>query len=264
MKRVVFALTIGFLLISIPSFAADGDLIVNGKVGIGTISPEAALDVYGRGYFRMTNNSVIIRSYRSGNVSYGGDIFLSGDDSLGNITHYGFIAAHIESNTDGSELGGLGFYTMSNGLNYQRIKILANGNVGIGTNAPGSYKLYVNGTMYATVYAGSDLRWKKNIAPINNAMSLVEGLQGVTFEWRKDEFKDKNFEEGRQIGLIAQDVEQVIPEIVKTDEDGYKAIAYEKLTAVLVEALKEQKAAFEAQQAQIKELKLEMERLKAR
>ena len=45
---------------------------------------------------------------------------------------------------------------------------------------------------------------------------------------------------------------------------GYKAIAYEKLTAVLVEALKEQKAAFEAQQAQIKELKLEMERLKAR
>jgi len=122
-----------------------------------------------------------------------------------------------------------------------RLIILDGGNVGIGTTDPAGYKLYVNGSMYASSYGGSDIRWKKNIKPIDNALSLIRGLQGVSFDWRTDEFKDKNFDTGRQVGLIAQDVEKVIPEIVKTDTQGYKAVSYEKLTAVLVEAVKELK-----------------------
>ena len=62
-------------------------------------------------------------------------------------------------------------------------------------------------------------------------------MQGVRFEWRTEEFKDKHFEKGGQVGLIAQDVEKVIPEIVKTDSEGYKSVAYDKSTAVLIEAL---------------------------
>jgi len=138
-----------------------------------------------------------------------------------------------------------------------RMVIKSSGDVGIGTTDPAGYKLSVNGSMNASSYSGSDVRWKKNIAPINNAESLIEGLQGVRFDWRTKEFKDKNFDNTRQVGLIAQDVEKVIPEIVKTDTDGYKAVSYERLTAVLVEAVKEQ-------QKQIQELRREIEYLKTK
>ena len=63
-----------------------------------------------------------------------------------------------------------------------------------------------------------------------------------------------HFEEGRQIGLIAQEVEAVFPELVKTDSQGYKAVSYEKLTAVLVEAMKEQQAKISELGAKIKRL----------
>jgi hypothetical protein len=131
------------------------------------------------------------------------------------------------------------------------------GNVGIGNTNPGSYKLYVNGALFASSYSGSDNQWKKNVNPINNAQSLVSKLQGVRFDWKKDEFKEKNFDSGRQIGLIAQDVEKVLPEIVRTDPEGYKAVAYDKLTAVLIEAFKEQ-------QNEINRLKAEILNLKKR
>ncbi len=66
-------------------------------------------------------------------------------------------------------------------------------------------------------------------------------LRGVEFDWKKNEFKQMKFEEGTQIGFIAQEVEAIIPEIVRTDADGYKSVAYADITAVLVEAIKELK-----------------------
>ncbi len=92
---------------------------------------------------------------------------------------------------------------------------------------------------------------------MKNAISLIQGLQAVRFDWKADEFKAKHFSSGRQIGLIAQDVEKTLPELVKTDKEGYKMISYDKLTAVLVEVLKEQ-------QQQINTLKAEIEKLKTR
>ena len=64
-------------------------------------------------------------------------------------------------------------------------------------------------------------------------------MRGVAYEWRADDFNDNGFENETKIGLIAQDVEEIIPELVKTNDHGYKSISYEKLTAVLVEAIKE-------------------------
>lgn len=101
----------------------------------------------------------------------------------------------------------------------------------------------------------SDLRWKKNISPLTASLDKVAMLQGVSYNWRSDEFPEKHFTMDKQIGLVAQETEKVIPEIVKTDKDGYKSISYEKLTAVLVEAVKELKADNEM-------LRLELERLK--
>jgi hypothetical protein len=87
--------------------------------------------------------------------------------------------------------------------------------------------------------ACSDRRFKQNIAPIVSALDMIGKLQGVRFTWNRAAFPYRFFPEGTEIGLIAQDVEPTIPEVVRTDTDGYKTIAYDKLTAVLIEAVKE-------------------------
>lgn len=96
--------------------------------------------------------------------------------------------------------------------------------------------LYVSGTAYANAYYyGSDERLKKNISIIPNALDKVLKLEGVFFEW-----KDKEKEEGVNLGFIAQDVEEIFPEVVSTDEEtGLKSLAYGNLVAPIIEAIKE-------------------------
>jgi hypothetical protein len=81
-------------------------------------------------------------------------------------------------------------------------------------------------------------------------LDKVKQLRGVTFNW-----KDKTKDSTQQIGFIAQEVEKIFPQLVKTDKDGMKSVAYSNITAVLVEAVKEQ-------QQQIDELKREIDELK--
>ena len=78
----------------------------------------------------------------------------------------------------------------------------------------------------------SDLRLKKDIKPLTSALSTLGKLEGKSYRWKDNNEPD--------IGLIAQELEKVIPELVKTDNKGYKSIVYQKLTAVLIEAVKEQ------------------------
>lgn len=87
----------------------------------------------------------------------------------------------------------------------------------------------------------SDRRFKQNVKPITSALDKITALQGMTFTWNQKEYPQRFFTEAPQVGLIAQDVETVIPEVVLTDEEGFKSITYDKLTAVLVEAVKELK-----------------------
>jgi hypothetical protein len=77
----------------------------------------------------------------------------------------------------------------------------------------------------------SDRSLKKNIKPVEDALGLVNALNGVHFEWKETDNK--------AIGFIAQEVETVLPELVTTGEDGLKAVAYSNITAVLVEAVKQ-------------------------
>jgi hypothetical protein len=125
----------------------------------------------------------------------------------------------------------------------QHIVLKANGNVGIGTITP-QYKLDVAGTIRGNYVSPSDQRLKQNIQPLENSLAKVEQLRGVSFEW-----KDKAQDAGTQVGMIAQEVETVLPELVSTDSEGYKSLAYDKMTAVLVEAVKELKAQNDALKA---------------
>ncbi len=112
--------------------------------------------------------------------------------------------------------------------------------------------LFINGEVGATsTTLTSDARFKRDIQPIRNALGSVLRLEGRTFHWRTDEFTERGFREGPELGLIAQEVEEVLPQLVKEDYEGYKGIEYSKLTAVLVEAIKEQQKQIGEQQKQI-------------
>ncbi|MCP9763977.1 tail fiber domain-containing protein, partial [Lacihabitans soyangensis] len=96
------------------------------------------------------------------------------------------------------------------------------------------------GTVTATGFPiASDFRYKKNIQPLENTLSKVQKIVGVSYDLRKDEFPEKNFSDKPQIGFIAQDLEKIFPEMVFTDEKCYKSVDYARLTPVLVEAMKE-------------------------
>lgn len=110
----------------------------------------------------------------------------------------------------------------------------------------------------------SDRRFKQNIKPIASALEKVTKLQGVTFTWNIKDNPRRFFCEGTQIGLIAQDVETVIPEVVLTDNEGFKSVAYDKLTAVLVEAVKEMKIKMNSQDTIIKVQSAQIKALEAK
>lgn len=93
-----------------------------------------------------------------------------------------------------------------------------------------------NGSITAAgnVTAYSDIRLKDDLQPIEDAVSKVQKLKGVTY------FRNDNDDENRQAGLIAQDVELVLPEAVRETEDGIKTVNYNATIALLVESIKEQ------------------------
>jgi hypothetical protein len=86
-------------------------------------------------------------------------------------------------------------------------------------------------------------------------------LNGYKFNWRKDEFPEMNFDSETQIGLIAQDVEKVFPELVRTDNNGFKAVSYEKLSVILLEGMKEQQKQIESLNEKISRLEKSVELL---
>ena len=126
--------------------------------------------------------------------------------------------------------------------NATRYLIFANGTSGAITEQVSSSKLTFNpstGQLTATdLNSSSDKRLKKNIKTVTSALDTVGALRGVTFEWKEGNAKS--------IGLIAQEVKEVLPEIVSSDENGYLGIRYSNMVGILVEAIKELKADFEA------------------
>ena len=103
----------------------------------------------------------------------------------------------------------------------------------------------------------SDLRYKKSIKPLTNALSNVSKLNGVTYYYRTEEFSEQGFNKEKQIGVIAQEIEKIYPELVTTDANGYKAVDYSKLTPILVEAIKELNSQNEQLKSKLKSLESE-------
>ena len=114
---------------------------------------------------------------------------------------------------------------------------------GVGTAASGTTG-EIRATNDVTAFYSSDQRLKENITNIDNAVDIVKQLNGVRYDWTEAYIESKGGEDGtfvrkQDIGVIAQEVEKVFPEIVAENSGGYKAVKYERLVAVLIEAVKE-------------------------
>lgn len=134
--------------------------------------------------------------------------------------------------------------------------------VGIGNQNP-TEALVVAGNIVATgTITPSDQRYKQNILPISSALDKVQRLRGVSYDWRRTAYPEMQFAASTQLGFIAQEVEQVLPEAVHKTADGMYTLNYSAVTPVLVEAVKELKAENDALKTQNTRLLEESEALK--
>ena len=124
-----------------------------------------------------------------------------------------------------------------------------------------SYCLYASGNIYSTgtITAASDERRKDNIITIESALDKVLSLRGVTFTWNDLEETDSDYGK-TQMGVIAQEVEKIVPEVVRYAEDvDQYSVSYANLTALLIEAMKEQNEVINTMRKEIEELKQRLE-----
>jgi hypothetical protein len=170
-----------------------------GNVGIGTADPKAKLSVSANDDGDMVN------------------VYSPADNTLA-----------IQTTLDNEPIGTYGDDSQNRLVLQPTI-----GNVGIGITSPQD-KLDVNGYVRSNGNRlTSDARWKGNINSIENSLERITQLRGVTYEWT-----DKSKGEGEQLGVIAQEVEELFPQVVHTDNQGYKSVEYSKLVAPLIEAVK--------------------------
>ncbi len=109
--------------------------------------------------------------------------------------------------------------------------------IGVGMDAsatPGR----IDASNDVVAFSSSDIRFKQNIQPIENALNKIEIIGGYEFDWNS-ELKSEHGYEGHDIGVIAQEIEKIAPELVTTRENGYKAVKYEKIVPILIQAIKE-------------------------
>lgn len=252
------ALTIRGGNAGVASGGAGGDLNLNaganlpaGGIGYSGLGVPGKVNINGSSGYNSVGGGINITagatscwSLVSGSHS---DVAIQGGQNLavtdaGSITVQGGYTIGTSCPSPGATGGniiiqsGLGSGTGTNGT----IQLM-NGNVGIGIAAP-TQKLHVAGNICYTgaIAACSDIRYKTNINPIQNSLNKLMQLQGVSYYWKTSEYNNMDFSNRKQIGFIAQDIEKIFPEMVFTDDRGYKSVDYSRLTPVLVETIKTQ------------------------
>jgi hypothetical protein len=174
----------------------------------------------------------------TGNTSIGGTLGVTGATTLSStlsVTSNSTVGGALTvtgATTLSSTLGVTGAVTLSDNTastSKTTGALIVTGGVGI------SGALFVGGDI--TAFDTSDQRLKDNITPISNALNKVLSISGNTFDWN-----DKSEKEGKDVGVIAQEILEVLPEAVTTRDNGYLAVRYEKIVPLLIEAIKELKA----------------------
>lgn len=226
------------------------------------------------GQVSTTGSSNTFLGSRSGMENRSGSfntlVGYNADLGSGNLTNAGAFGANaFVEQSNAIVIGGV------NGVN----GATSHTDVGIGVTTP-ARRLDVNGNIRigsvagvigcvedrdGTVIAGtcsSDLRFKKNVRPFGPVLESFTSLRPVSFDWRTEEFSEKRFGDGRSYGLIAQDVERAFPDLVVTDEDGYRAVNYSKLPLYTIQAVIELKEENDSLKQQLAEQQRQIDELK--
>jgi hypothetical protein len=241
--------------ISVSQFGSPGFPIYSSRTALGTAAAPVAL-----------GSGQVLTQYVA--TGYDGTTFATG--AMIQI-------ATIENWTNAAHGSNMSFSTTQQGTNFATTRMLIDhdGQVGIGTSSPLD-RLHVNGEVRvnacvrnaaATQIAGvcpSDVRFKRDITSFNPVLRSLTALRPVHYFWRADEFPQQHFGDRRSYGLIAQEVERTLPELVVTQEDGYKAVDYSKLPLLTIQAVTELTADHDATKSEVKALKEENEVLKVR
>lgn len=275
MKKAIF-LAIGLLLLAGNVYAA-GDLVVEGLLGIGTSAPAYKLDIQGgnaniesdtyaalflkshnvtdwKGSFISLRRSrgsgsnpeavatndnlatIDVWGYDGGAYARAGQIRLAVSGTVDPVTH--IIPSKWQFSTTTSAGENRTIVTMNNG--YEDDPVLT---------AYGHIKAYGYDLF------PSDIRLKKNVELINSPLWMLMNIDGVSYTWNREEYPEKGFPKGRHYGVIADEMELIMPDAVHLDEDGEKSVAYMELVPVLIEAVKEQQNQIIALQAELEKLK---------
>ncbi len=260
----------------------EGVFVANdGNVGIGTTNPGYyALNVAGTiastgnggiaQIFNANANTAVLNGIQDVQVRTGGDTRVTFKNN-GNVgigtpnpvytldvagtiasTGKGGIAQIFNADANTAVLNGVQDVQVRTG-GVTRVTFKNNGNVGIGTTNPSNILTVKQNSSTDPIADAwrtySSRRWKINIQPIAGALDKVQRLRGVYYDWKVDGKHD--------IGLIAEEVGEVIPEVVEYEENGEDArgLDYARLVAILIEAVKEQ-------QKEIKELEARLNAIK--
>jgi hypothetical protein len=215
----------------------------------------AGINVYDSGsvgvsasiWYDSEKNDWIFVHQDSGSTDVETSIFLYGPLTTNDLGNETTMSANYIVKVD-SEGHGHHLTTSSifdNGIN---VSVLSNlivsgsttitGSLGVGTTGSAVVGR-IDASNDVVAFSTSDRDLKKNIKPIKNAIEKVEQIGGYTFDWKKDKKNIHGFS-GHDVGVIAQEIEAVLPEVVTTRENGYKAVRYEKIIPLLIEAIKEQ------------------------
>lgn len=241
-----------------------------GRVGIGTSSPEAALHVSTLdnnqtpilkidGAFNTAGQGAKLRWSEAFTADFGFEAFL--ESAVNTLT---FRAIEDNLVTEDNLLVftrsapnniGIGTATPAD-------KLQVAGDIRVGTGATGCVK-DAAGTAIAGTCA-SDARFKKNITPFARSLDDIARLQPVHFYWRADEFADRHFGLGQTSGLIAQDVEKVLPELVAADAQGYRAVRYGDLPMHMLQAIKDLKTENDELRQRLEQVEAALRRLDTR
>jgi hypothetical protein len=189
----------------------------------------------------VSGSSQITPLLPNGVVSGSAQVITANSITLGTHTTGNYVQTVAGHTANGLTVAGSGLESADVTLTLaQSIKTDANpqfNSLGIGT-AASTTTGEIRATGDITAYYSSDIRLKENIFPIRNALQKVNEISGNTYDW-KEGFDEIHSHKGTDVGVIAQEIEIVLPQIVTSRDNGFKAVQYEKIIPLLIEAIKE-------------------------
>jgi hypothetical protein len=210
------------------SSTSTGCLVLGGGLGMGG-------NHYVGGSSVITGSTTINSTTNSTNTSSGA-VIVSGGIGVGGNGHFGGAMACAGLSSSGTI--SISDSTASSG--YTSGALTVTGGIGCNNN------LYVNGvgrfSNDVVAHYSSDERLKENISPIEDALNKIDAINGVTFDWNETALEMYPERTGRDVGVIAQQIQSIMPELVVERDNGYLAVNYEKITALLIQGIKELKA----------------------